>query len=108
MEKLKRRYFITIIWLTIVGCNTTKNDKLYIESIKPEGIPQIFAPNFISKNDESAFGSVFSKNGQEFYYAVNNNNKSEIRYSQLKHGKWAEPITIIHHKEYGFNDPFLS
>ncbi len=108
MTNLKIPYLFTIIWITLVSCNSAKNDKLYIELNKPENIPQIFAPDFFSKNNESEFGSVFSKNGKEFYFAVDKNDNSEIRYSKLKNGKWTEPIVIMDHDEYSFNDPFLS
>ncbi|PCJ82509.1 MAG: hypothetical protein COA49_00120 [Bacteroidetes bacterium] len=97
-----------ILWLSFIGCNAQNTNKLYIETIKPDTIPKVFAPNFISKRDVSEFGSVFSKNGKEFYFGVNNNNKSEIRYSQLKNGTWTTPVALITHKEYGYNDPFLS
>ena len=71
-------------------------------------IPEIFAPNFISKKAESEFGSVFNKEATEFFYGVNVNGKSEIRYSKLMGDKWSEPQTILSHEKYGFNDPFLS
>ena len=83
-------------------------DLQYIEQIKPGLQPKIFAPGFISKTNESEFGSVFSKNGFEFYYGVDVNGKSEIRYTKLNNGKWTVPETILSHEKYGFNDPFLS
>lgn len=75
---------------------------------KPPGkIPKIFAPNVIS-TEEYEFGSVFNKAGTEFYYGVDVNGKTEIRYSELQGDTWTSPKIILSHKQYGYNDPFLS
>lgn len=68
---------------------------------------KMFAPNFIS-TEEKEFGSVFNSKGTEFYYGVDVNGKYEIRYSQLIDDEWSKPKTILSHKVYGYNDPFLS
>lgn len=81
---------------------------LYFEQKPPSLKPKVFAPGIISKKDESEFGSVFSKNGQEFFYGVDIGGRAEIRYSKFTHGQWTKPVTIISHKIYGYNDPFLS
>ncbi len=67
----------------------------------------VFAPNFIS-TEEYEFGSVFSADGTEFYYAIEKNNGPIIRYSKRTDGVWSLPETILSHEEYGYNDPFLS
>ncbi len=75
---------------------------------EPPGLTaQLFAPNFIS-TEESEFGSVFNSAGTEFYYGVDVNGKSEIRYTTLVDGEWAEPAVFLSHGQYGYNDPFLS
>ena len=74
---------------------------------KPGKTPQIFAPNFIS-NEEYEFGSVFNAKGDEFYYGVDVNGKSEIRFTERKGSRWSNPIVLTTHDTYGFNDPFLS
>ena len=80
---------------------------LYMGQQEPGTSPKIFAPNFIS-TEEYEFGSVFNSAGDEFYYGVDVNGKSEIRYSKLEHGNWTKPIIILSHEQYGYNDPFLS
>ena len=101
--------FILVVLIVAIGCSSVKNDKLkYIESDKPLEVPKVFAPGFISTESGNEYGSIFTKNGNEFYYAVDKNKKSEIRYTKIRNGKWDEPITIISHEKYSYNDPFLS
>lgn len=85
------------------------NDSLkYLGEEPPSKVPKIFAPNTISKLNEYEFGSVFNKDATEFFYAVIVNGKEEIRYSKLVGDDWSKPKTILSHKRYGYNDPFLS
>ncbi|MEM9868629.1 MAG: ankyrin repeat domain-containing protein, partial [Bacteroidota bacterium] len=79
----------------------------YMGQEKPGMEPQLFAPNFIS-TEESEFGSVFSKDNQEFFYAVDVNGKAEIRYSKRIDDQWTPPKILLSHERYGYNDPFLS
>ncbi len=79
----------------------------YLGQKKPGKTPQVFAPNFISI-EEYEFGSVFNAKGDEFYYGVDVNGKSEIRFSKRKGKKWTEPVVLLVHERYGYNDPFLS
>ena len=105
---MKKHIKILLILFLGLNCFGQKKNVQYIDTNKPTLTPQVFAPNFISKKDESEFGSIFSKNGNEFFYAVNVKGKSEIRYTKLKKGNWIKPKTIISHRKYSFNDPFLS
>ena len=76
--------------------------------LKPPGLTSIMlAPNFIS-TEEAEFGSVFNSTGTEFYYGVDVNGKSEIRYTELVNDQWTEPTVFLSHERYGYNDPFLS
>lgn len=86
---------------------TYKMEGLYMGQLEPGLTPKMFAPNFVS-TEEYEFGSVFSKDGREFYYGVNANGKEEIRYSRLTDNLWSTPVTILAHEKYGYNDPFLS
>ncbi|WP_420601859.1 ankyrin repeat domain-containing protein [Flagellimonas sp.] len=79
----------------------------YMGLEKPQEAPKMFAPNFIS-TEEQEFGSVFNKKCTEFYYGVDVGKRNEIRYTQMKGGKWSKPITILSHELYSYNDPFLS
>ncbi|WP_350290117.1 ankyrin repeat domain-containing protein [uncultured Croceitalea sp.] len=79
----------------------------YMGQKSPGTVSTIFAPNVIS-TEEYEFGSVFNKAGTEFYYGVDVNGKTEIRYSELQGDTWTSPKIILSHKQYGYNDPFLS
>jgi len=93
----------------MIGCQEPVVEELrYIDLEKPVEIPKKFATNFISKDTEKEFGSIFSADGSEFYYGLDVNGKSEIRYTKLEGNKWMDPITIISDEKYSFNDPFLS
>ncbi|WP_185154345.1 ankyrin repeat domain-containing protein [Fulvivirga sp. M361] len=99
-------------WLVSKGADESKVRTFelkgeYMGQAEPGLIPKMFAPNFIS-TEESEFGSVFNTQGTEFYYGVDVNGKSEIRYSKLVNGRWSDPETILSHERYGYNDPFLS
>lgn len=79
----------------------------YMGQEKPGTRPKIFAPNFIS-TEEQEFGSVFNAAATEFFFAVDVNGKHEIRYSKLTNGMWTKPKVLLAHERYGYNDPFLS
>ncbi len=104
------KFFLSFIALTfIISCTSQKSILLnYIDPNIPSLTTKIFAPDFISKEHESEFGSIFSEKGTEFYYAIDINGKAEIRYTRLKNNRWSIPKTIISHEKYGYNDPFLS
>jgi Tol biopolymer transport system component len=74
----------------------------------PTLTPEVFAPGLISKKDRSEFGSVFNKEATEFYYGVDVNGRSEIRYTKLQGVTWGKPQTLLSHDKYSCNDPFLS
>ncbi|OJJ17942.1 hypothetical protein BKI52_29235 [marine bacterium AO1-C] len=80
----------------------------YLGQTPPGLKPAVFAPGLISLSKESDFGSVFSKDGKEFFYATEPGGKAEIRYMRLQNGKWSKPRTIVSHPQHGCNDPFLS
>ena len=93
----------------LFGCSAKVNESLkYLKQKPPSMVPEVFAPDLISSKNNQEFGSVFSKDGTEFFYGVNVNNKAEIRYAKLIGDEWTESQTILSHEKYGFNDPFLS
>jgi len=108
------KYFFKILLLFQIlvytlSCTSQKSSILkYIDQNKPSLSAKIFAPGIISKENESEFGSIFSKDGSEFYYAVDINGKAEIRYTKFENQRWSNPKAIISHDKYGYNDPFLS
>lgn len=95
-------------WIIVFTCSNSSGYKKYLEQKPPSMKPEIFAPGLISKDGESEFGSVFNNAATEFYYAVDVNGKSEIRYTRLKGKTWSEPQVLLAHDQYSCNDPFLS
>lgn len=81
---------------------------VYLNQPPPGLTPEVFAPGLISKENEFEFGSVFSADGTEFYYAVDVDGKPEIRYTKLAGKQWTSPVKLFYHEQYGYNDPFLS
>ncbi|KAA6437089.1 hypothetical protein FEM33_20460 [Dyadobacter flavalbus] len=68
----------------------------------------MFALDLISLKDRYEYGSVFSKDGKEFYYAVIVNGKPQIQCSRYDNNSWTSPKTVIGSADYEYNDPFLS
>lgn len=79
----------------------------YMGEKKPGLKPKLFAPNFIS-TEEQEFSCTFNAAGTEFYFGVDNNGKSEIRYSTRVGNTWSKPKIFLIHDRYGYNDPFFS
>jgi len=107
----KNLYYLILLITTyfLIGCNRTAVHPLqYIDQERPQLTPKLFASGFISTTEESEFGSVFTADGEEFYYGVDLDGKAEIRYTLIKDGRWQTPKTIISDTQYGYNDPFLS
>ena len=108
------KYAFVLTLLTAVATNSAYTQDMEVDSLMylkqpPPGLtPGLFAPGLVSKADEREFGSVFSEDGREFFYAVDVNGRAEIRYMKLTDNQWTAPELLIHHKQYGYNDPFLS
>lgn len=83
-------------------------DTQYIDQELPGLKPQVFSKGLVSVEKRYEFGSVFSPDGKEFYYAVINKGKESIWSMHYEKGKWTKPKIIIEDKNAGFNDPFLS
>ncbi len=88
--------------------NTVAKSLNYLNQNPPSMIPEIFAPGLISSKTHQEFGSVFSKDGKEFFYGVKVNDKTAIRYTKLMGDHWSDPKTILAHELYNYGDPFLS
>lgn len=89
------------------SCKLKSQDK-YCGQHAPGLIPKVFAPEFISKNDRYEFGICFSKNGEEIFYGIDNNEKSEIHHSKLKKGIWSSSTPLLLDSIFSYNDPMLS
>jgi len=89
------------------SCQQKKSD-LYLQQASPGLEPAVFAEGNISLKEQYEFGSVFSRDGKEFYYAVEVARKPFIQFSRLENGQWTPPTPLLKHEHYGYNDPFLS
>ena len=84
-----------------------KMEGKYMGQEEPGMISKMFAPNLIS-TEEQEFGSVFNKEGTEFYFGVDIGGRNEIRFSKMEKNQWTKPVTILSDDRYSYNDPFLS
>ena len=109
MYSIKQFIYLLILNCLFVSCSVKIKDNLtYLQQKKPKLIPEIFAKDLISMPNQSEFGSVFSKDGKEFFYGVDLDGRAEVRYTKFEKNQWTAPITVISHAEYSYNDPFLS
>lgn len=86
----------------------TLAQSMYLGQPVPGSTPALFAPDLISTMGVTEFGSIFSKDGTEFFYASEPGGVAQIRYMKLENGKWSSAKTILSHAVYSYNDPFLS
>ncbi|KAA0992416.1 TolB-like translocation protein [Dyadobacter aurulentus] len=109
MNQLRILFAVLLILPNILsGQIVAPESVLYMNQKLPGLTPTVFAPDLISLKDHYEYGSVFSKDGKEFYYAVIINGKPQIRYSRLADSSWTMPETVIGSDKYEYNDPFLS
>lgn len=79
----------------------------YLNQEPPGKTPKLFAPELVSLKNRYEFGSVFSRDGKEFYYAVEGQ-RPHIEFIKYKDNKWSEPGKLLVSEKYGYNDPVLS
>lgn len=100
---------ILVLILSFLQLNLLRGQSTsYIDNQPPKLEPTVFAKGLVSMEGRYEFGSVFSPDGQEFYYAVIKKGKESIWGMRYKAGKWSEPFVVIEDERAGFNDPFLS
>jgi Tol biopolymer transport system component len=86
-----------------------QNTKMQYFGQVPAGMTSsTFAPGIISLPDRVEFGSIYSRDGNEFYYAIEIKGKAEIRFMKFDNNQWSEPKQLMVHGEYSYNDPFLT
>ncbi len=101
--------FFACFIVLILGCKPEVEEHLkYLNQSRPSTVPEKFASGLISKSGVSEFGSIFNREGTEFYFGVDIDRKPEIQYCKLDGNHWTKPKTLLSHEKYGFNDPFLS
>jgi len=108
--KLKFPIYIWFIFVfpPALAQSTAKDNFKYLNQVPPGMTPKVFAPGLVSLNDQLEFGSVFTKDGSEFYYAIDIHGKAETRFMKLVNQKWTSPGQLITNEKYSYNDPFLS
>jgi hypothetical protein len=95
--------------LFTASCSAQSNEKNFqYLSQEPPGITaKLFAPEVVSLKSRYEFGSVFSSDGKEFYYAVEGK-RPHIEQIKYENNQWSKPVKILISDKYGYNDPFLS
>lgn len=99
---------LCILLYSLPTYSQTQATSGYIGQTPPGSSPVVFAPGLVSTPDETEFGSVFSKDGDVFYYAVDIDNRAEIRTIRFEHNAWTKSELFLSDEVYSYNDPFLS
>jgi hypothetical protein len=108
---MKKNKYIAIA-LGFIFCLTKSYaqppDPKYFNELPPGTTPKIFAPGKVSRENEFEFGAIFSNNNNEFFYGVEINGKTETRMMKFENESWRQPVKILSHEVYSYNDPFLT
>jgi len=103
---------LCIVFLAIqiiaVAQEGKRDDSKYLGEEQPGLTPKVFAPGIVSLKERFEYGSTFSPDGKEFFYAVNVGQKPEIHVIKFENNAWTKPALLLGHEQYGYNDPFLS
>lgn len=105
---MTRQHVLSICLMASVCLLYAQDPSRYFGLSAPDSIPEKLAPGVISMPDEYEFGSVFSKDGKEFFYGVDIGPRNEIRYCKYEGGRWTESKAILADEKFSFNDPMLS
>jgi Tol biopolymer transport system component len=109
---MKLAFTLLTAMFVVAGSLPAQNPKTqslqYLGQKPPGKTPAIFAPGVVSLPERLEFGSVFSADGKEFYYAVGNKGRFEVLYMRLINGQWTKPEKLIPDAVYTYNDPYLS
>ena len=101
-------FFFIVVGVITYAQEGKKEPSKYLGEPQPGATPTLFAPGLVSIDNRYEFGSTFSADGKEFYYATEVNKKPEIWMIQLVNSSWSTPKKLMTHETYGYNDPFLS
>ena len=75
----------------------------------PGNESEIFAPGIVSIDTVAEFGSTFSKNYSEFFFAIERKSgKAETFCRRSTANIWSDPFPLLVHDVYSYNDPMLS
>jgi hypothetical protein len=105
----KNIHFTFVIGLLFFAVQTYGQQRVkYLNELPPGTTPKVFAPGKVSTENEFEFGAVFSNDNNTFYYGVEINRKAETRMMKFENGSWSQPVKILFHEVYNYNDPFLT
>ncbi len=112
MKTIKLFFTIGLLNLLIPGCQHNSRDFSnlkgpYLGQVRPDSIPMAFASGFISTGMNEV-NSVFSTNGNEFYFSVFNSGMSSIFRTVLNSKGWSNPTLLPFASIYGDIDISIS
>ncbi|RIV17353.1 hypothetical protein DYU11_32205 [Fibrisoma montanum] len=99
---------ICLLFVAISTMTCRQQTGPYMGQESPGREAKLFAPGVVSKEGRYEYGSYFSNDGKEFYYAVIINGKPQIWVSRLEDTRWTDPEVVLASDKYEYNDPFLS
>lgn len=82
---------------------------IYFGQTPPGTESKVFAPGIVSMDSVSEFGSTFSNDFTEFFFAIERKNgKAETHYMEYYDNQWSKAEPLLVHDVYSYNDPMLS
>jgi hypothetical protein len=100
--------FAFVLASCVLSAQSKKELSKYLNQEQPGLTPSVFAPGLVSNEGRYEFGSTFSNDGKEFFFAFNVGRKPEIHIVRFENNAWTTPQVVLVHDVYGYNDPFLS
>lgn len=94
--------------LTSQAQQSAERKHQFVDQAPPGRTPVKFAPGIVSMPNRYEFGSIFSKDGTEFYFAMNVNRRAETMRMKLERNGWSKPERFLFDSIYSYNDPFFS
>lgn len=109
---MKRSFFFFVaVIFSILTSFSQFSDTLninYFGQTCPGKKAELFAPEFISRNDWNVQNGCFSQNGKEFVFVkIEPGFGFQVMYTQFKEGEWTEPIKLFPEERY-LAMPFFS
>ena len=110
-------YFLVIFFILSIFHNLNAKEDWpvlkgpYLGQKPPGKTPEIFAPGIVSTGtDGGEFNSVFSPDGNEFYYSLTNKEKKrdQIMYMRRVNNIWTKPEIAPFSGKYDDCDMFIS
>ncbi len=109
-------YYILLAIILLIGCDIQNDEYLNLRGSylgqKPPGIiPEIFVPGLLNTESMRAFGTVFSPDGNEFYFVhfeKADDLSGGIKRMRRINDKWTKPVLLSINSETWDNDMCLS